>query len=337
MAQGPGHLRAEPNVPRRVGSVRHAAPPATETPAASENTLLSHAIVSLVATKSCPYVPLVLVGPSFATEACLEEISLVWQRRAARPIASGPAFVRDDDHRSSPLLLDETALARDLDQASGDGLHRVHERWTSRGLLLIHGIEDVASPVRLASLAGLLDRVAERGGRVVVTLTQPPESTKVLGAAVASRLLAGLVIAVREPLPTREHRDPADSSPTDSSGRAVTIRRVISRTARHFGLVADDLVGPSRRKTVAHARGMAMYLARYMTGASLAAIGRSFGGRDHTTVMHGIRVTTHRARARAAVAEELSKLSDTILTGRPGARRHPPPGCEMSVRGQSVG
>lgn len=77
-------------------------------------------------------------------------------------------------------------------------------------------------------------------------------------------------------------------------------RFITIAVARHFAVPAGELKGKSRRKTVADARGLAMYLARRLTGASYAQIGRYFGGRDHTTVLHACRKTA------AAVADDPS-------------------------------
>jgi chromosomal replication initiator protein len=68
----------------------------------------------------------------------------------------------------------------------------------------------------------------------------------------------------------------------------LTIEEILGVVARHYSVDAADLVGRSRRKEVAHARQMVMYLAREETTASLPKIGQSLGGRDHTTVIHGI-------------------------------------------------
>ena len=53
-----------------------------------------------------------------------------------------------------------------------------------------------------------------------------------------------------------------------------------------YGLQEDDILGKKRPKNIALARQVAMYLCRKMTDASLPKIGSSFGGRDHTTVIH---------------------------------------------------
>jgi chromosomal replication initiator protein len=63
---------------------------------------------------------------------------------------------------------------------------------------------------------------------------------------------------------------------------------------QHFGLSREELLSSSRTARVAWPRQVAMYLARELTGESLPTIGRSFGGRDHTTVLHAWRRTTAR-------------------------------------------
>jgi chromosomal replication initiator protein len=71
----------------------------------------------------------------------------------------------------------------------------------------------------------------------------------------------------------------------------VGLSKITSHTARHFGLTMADLKGPSRRRGVVQARGVAMHLARQLTDKSLEQIGSYLGGRDHTTILHGCRQT----------------------------------------------
>ncbi len=71
--------------------------------------------------------------------------------------------------------------------------------------------------------------------------------------------------------------------------RAATLRQIASQAARHFALTVADLRGPSRRQNISLARSLAMYVARQVTGKSLEAVGKYFGGRDHTTVLHACR------------------------------------------------
>ena len=66
-------------------------------------------------------------------------------------------------------------------------------------------------------------------------------------------------------------------------------REICKVTARYFRLKEASLRGPSRRASVVHARSLAMYLVRRLTDLTLEQIGASFGGRDHTTVLHACR------------------------------------------------
>ena len=74
----------------------------------------------------------------------------------------------------------------------------------------------------------------------------------------------------------------------------ATVDSVQETTCRAFGLTRDELVSPSRAARLAWPRQVAMYLAREHTDESLPAIGRKFGGRGHTTVLHACRRTEQR-------------------------------------------
>ena len=91
------------------------------------------------------------------------------------------------------------------------------------------------------------------------------------------------------------------------SRRQATLREIATQTARHFALSVADLRSSSRRQKVVRARAVAMYVARQVTDKSLCAVGQYFGGRDHTTVLHGCRTTeqllAHDAELRQAVHE----------------------------------
>ena len=107
---------------------------------------------------------------------------------------------------------------------------------------------------------------------------------------------------------------------------------ILEETARYFGLSVDDLVSQSRSRPLTHARHVAMYLMRECTGLSLVKIGEIFGGRDHTTVLHGINKVEKDMRAR-----------DAGVPAGPGPLPHHPgprSGGRMSLwrtRGPAVG
>jgi chromosomal replication initiator protein len=70
--------------------------------------------------------------------------------------------------------------------------------------------------------------------------------------------------------------------------RVITIDQIQRKVADHFGVTVADLKARSRTQSVAMPRQIAMYLARQLTHASLAEVGRNFGNKDHTTVLHAV-------------------------------------------------
>jgi chromosomal replication initiator protein len=72
----------------------------------------------------------------------------------------------------------------------------------------------------------------------------------------------------------------------DSAYREIPIELIQHEVCRYFGISKADLIGSSRSKAFAYPRQVAMYLSREITDESLPKIGRAFGGRDHSTVMH---------------------------------------------------
>jgi chromosomal replication initiator protein len=74
-----------------------------------------------------------------------------------------------------------------------------------------------------------------------------------------------------------------------SGDRRVTVDEIQKATAEHFSLKQADLLCERRTRAIARPRQMAMYLAKTLTTRSYPDIGRRFGGRDHTTVLHAVR------------------------------------------------
>ena len=74
-----------------------------------------------------------------------------------------------------------------------------------------------------------------------------------------------------------------------SNNRKITIEEIQKKVAEHFNIRLTDMHSPRRSRSVARPRQIAMYLAKSITSRSLPEIGRKFGGRDHTTVMHAVK------------------------------------------------
>jgi len=93
-----------------------------------------------------------------------------------------------------------------------------------------------------------------------------------------------------------------------ASDRKVTVEEIQRKVSEHYNIRLSDMIGPKRVRTYARPRQVAMYLAKSMTSRSLPEIGRRFGGRDHTTVMHGVKRIEELKAIDGQMAEDLELL-----------------------------
>lgn len=94
-----------------------------------------------------------------------------------------------------------------------------------------------------------------------------------------------------------------------SAERRVTVDEIQKTVAAHFALKQDDLLSSRRTRSVARPRQAAMYLAKTLTTRSYPDIGRRFGGRDHTTVLHAVRVIEKLIAEDAQMARDIEALT----------------------------
>jgi len=93
-----------------------------------------------------------------------------------------------------------------------------------------------------------------------------------------------------------------------ANDRRVTIEEIQKRVAEHYSIRLADMHSPRRARAVARPRQVAMYLAKQLTSRSLPEIGRKFGGRDHTTVMHAVRKIEELRAADQSFSEDVELL-----------------------------
>jgi chromosomal replication initiator protein len=93
-----------------------------------------------------------------------------------------------------------------------------------------------------------------------------------------------------------------------ANDRRVTIEDIQKRVAAHFNIRFADMHSARRARAVARPRQVAMYLAKQLTSRSLPEIGRKFGGRDHTTVMHAVKRIEELCQDEKSVAEDVELL-----------------------------
>jgi chromosomal replication initiator protein len=93
-----------------------------------------------------------------------------------------------------------------------------------------------------------------------------------------------------------------------ANDRRVTIEEIQKRVAQHFNIRTSDMHSARRARSVARPRQVAMYLAKQLTARSLPEIGRKFGGRDHTTVMHAVKKVDELREHDPSFAEDVELL-----------------------------
>jgi hypothetical protein len=92
----------------------------------------------------------------------------------------------------------------------------------------------------------------------------------------------------------------------------LPLRAIQRAAARHYGVRVADLLSARRTREVVGPRHVAMYLAKALTPRSLPEIGRQFGGRDHTTVLHAVRKIDRLVRAGAAEAAAVAAIREAL-------------------------
>ena len=149
----------------------------------------------------------------------------------------------------------------------------------------------------------------------------PEEALEYIASRISSNIreLEGALIRVkayaslnRAPVDLEITKYVLDSLMPETPGPEITVEAIMEQTASYFGVTLDDLTGSSRSRTLVTARQIAMYLCRELTEMSLPRIGQSFGGRDHTTVMHADRKIRSQMPERRQLYNQVSELTARI-------------------------
>jgi chromosomal replication initiator protein len=207
------------------------------------------------------------------------------------------------------LVLTSDRLPRDLEALED----RLRERFES-GLVC-----DVQPADRATRLTILRKRVAQDGLAGV-----EPAALELIADRVATniRALEGALIRVvafssltGRPVTGELAAEVLAGLYPELTPRRRTVEEIQERTCEACGVTLDELLSPSRAARVAFARQVAMYLARELTDATLPAIGRAFGNRNHTTVLHACRRVAERIAVDPEAYEAVQRLT-TELGGR---------------------
>jgi chromosomal replication initiator protein len=203
------------------------------------------------------------------------------------------------------LVLTSDRLPRDLDALED----RLRERFeaglvtdvrppdfaTRRTILRKRVQQDGVACVDSAAIDQIADRVDTNiralEGALIRVVAYGSLTGRAVTAELADEVLSGLYGA-------RPHRR--------------TVEDIQRRTCEAFGVSLDDLLSTSRAAPVAWPRQVAMYLARELTDQTLPAIGRAFGGRNHTTVLHACRRTAERIASDREAYDAVRRLTEDL-------------------------
>ena len=215
------------------------------------------------------------------------------------------------------LVLTSDRLPRDLDDLED----RLRERFEAGLVCEIarpdHGVRlavlrkrvqhdgiELADPRALTVLADrITDNVRALEGALIRVVAYHSLTGRPIDVDLANEVLDGLYPDSRRP-----------SAGTPLPGAVPTIEDIQELTCEAFGISREDLLSTSRAAAVAWPRQVAMYLAREHTTESLPAIGRSFGGRNHTTVMHACKRATDRIASDPEAYTAVSALAARLST-----------------------
>ncbi len=314
-----------------------------------ENALLDVSIRPLVRSGECAYRPLVLVGPSGVGKSHLAAgVAAVCSPDASTIQISAADFARQTTETTDPVTAAEhhRALHSARMLIFENLQHLVKKDAAQRALVsLIDSlvqqqatvvITSNSSPAKLPNMSpALVDRLS---AGLLVSLSPPSPAVRramvrhiadreqldisaraadrlaaaplvswneLRGALLELRFATGVTAAIRL---TDVKRYLAEQPETG----APAIRDIALAVAKRFGVRLSDLRGPTRRRGVVEARNITAFLARKGTSLSLQRIGNYLGGRDHTTILHGIRQAERRMAEDPARRQLVENLMESI-------------------------
>jgi hypothetical protein len=123
------------------------------------------------------------------------------------------------------------------------------------------------------------------------------------------------VVMVPEVVPMPAPAEPAlpFMMPEIDGAKRPSIRYVLDRVAKYFNLRPLDIIAPRRTANVVRPRQIVMFFAKICTPRSFPEIGRRLGGRDHTTILHGVRVIEKLRGTDTAVAAAVNDIAASIV------------------------
>lgn len=249
------------------------------------------------------------------------------------------AMFRDKYRSADVLLVDDIQFIAGKDTTQEEFFHTFNALYTFNRQIVL------ASDRHPREMATLEDRLRSRFEGGLVTDIQPPEFESRLAIVGMWAEERGMwlppqvirMLAEHAPNNIRElegmfnqivakaHQDINSVTPDMAAstlqryhqprqhGRHVTLTQVVEVVARHYYVSLRDLCGKKRTGRINQARQVAMYLARELTDSSLNQIGDMFGGRSHTTVLHGCNKVMEELDGDPGLRAMIERIQDDIL------------------------
>lgn len=190
-------------------------------------------------------------------------------------------------NRNKQIVLSADRAPKDIDMDD-----RMRSRFIS-GLLA-----DIKPPdyeTRLAILKNYLSRVNQHTSfygnipdEVLFYLADVATSNIREMEGSITRLVSNITLLRKDSISVEEAQELLQDFFPTIKDKQIDIALIQSEVERFFNITHDDMISSKRSKGITNPRHIAIYLSRYMTEESLEAIGKKFGGRDHTTVMHSV-------------------------------------------------
>ncbi len=237
-------------------------------------------------------------------------------------------------------------VARWAQALAGREAHPLKDLVRSAALLALDGVDALAGrQLAQEQFFLLVNEALERGQQVLVSGRVPPHLLPDFEERLATRLGWGLSVALELPLletriavlrrlsQTAAEIDPGELATMVETwaadmhavaelaarlelgerpgvgGEDVSFDRILKSVAVRYGVRSGDITGAGRTRQVMLARQAALLLGRRLTGHALVALGGMVGGRDHSTVMYGIRQAEERAARDPAFVQELAEIT----------------------------
>ena len=222
---------------------------------------------------------------------------------------AGKESTQEEFFHTFNALVDQNKQLVISGNCSPSDMEGMEERIRSRlGWGLVADIQTTNYELRLGILQSKLEQMpdVEVPSKVIEFLahritSNVRELEGALNRVVAHATLVGRAI-------TLETTQEVLSDLLRANDRRVTIEDIQKKVTQHFNIKMTDMHSARRSRVVARPRQIAMYLAKKLTSRSLPEIGRKFGGRDHTTVMHAVKRIEELCEQDQSIAEDVATL-----------------------------